>query len=168
MTRTCGTGVSWLKAHRLKIAMFLISICLGFAVSSVAMAQAVPLPKVDLTQAAKGKSVYLIKDGEFAVGGDLIKRVEVGKNTAVITYFNKTTDSGKPDYRFRLFNAYGLQVADFSDSWLLDTVSAGEAHTEKKDRMGTYNLDQIVQFSGISLPADWASPVYLIIEGKQP
>ena len=149
----------------MKTILFLI--CFGCVALPDARAQAVLLAKVDLTQVARGTLVYRIQDGEVTVGGNVIKRVEIGKTTAVITYFNKTNSNQQPKFHFRLINAYGLEVAKFDDKWLLHSISAGQVQKENKD-VFLHELNCILQFSGISLPADWASPVYLIIEGMQP
>jgi len=48
--------------------------------------------------------VFSIEAGEVTVGGTLIKRVELGKTSAVITYFNKAKRALSPSYHFRLIN----------------------------------------------------------------
>lgn len=131
--------------------------------SPFARAQKPQLTKVDFTQAARKIPVYRIQDGEIAVGGDVIKRVEIGKTTAVITYFNKYNHPAKPSYTFRLINAYGIEIGGFEDKWMLDKINPGEAAKEDKT-FYLYPLNRILEFSGISLPDDWAVPVYLIIE----
>ena len=123
--------------------------------------------KVDLITAARGSKVFRIEAGEVTVGGNLIKRVELGKSTAIITYFNKTAKSLQPKYRFRLIDAYGIEVASFDDKWILDTIAPSEAKKEDKTFYPN-SASELLQFSTIALPADWATPIYLLIEGIEP
>jgi len=124
--------------------------------------------KVELIATARGSKVYRIdSSGEVTVGGNLIKRIELGKSTAVITYFNKTSQTLQPKYRFRLIDAYGIEVASFDDKWILDSIAPGEAKKEDKSFF-IQDLDKLLQFSTIALPADWGTPIYVIIEGIEP
>ena len=70
-------------------------------------AQNVELPKVDLLRIAKKIKVFPIVDKEVDVRGSLIKRIEFGERTAIITYLNNTKGSIQPSYNFRLIDAYG-------------------------------------------------------------
>lgn len=147
------------------------TIVAGAVVVFASMASAAPpakdtnIPKVGAPDAAYARKVFLLKDGEAQVGGRLIKRVEIGKSIAVITYFNRTKDSQKPQFRFRLIDDYGLEIADFEDKWTFTSIGEGEAHKEDKS-FSVKDLDQVFQFSNVSLPSDWSSPIYLVIEGS--
>ena len=145
----------------------LVATILLSVLANRSLAQSVQPAKVDLIATAKGSKVFLIEAGEVTVGGNLIQRVELGKSSAVITYFNKTAKALQPKYRFRLIDAYGIEVSSFDDKWVLDTVGPGEAKKENKS-FYTNNAKDILQFSTITLPADWATPIYLLIEGIDP
>jgi hypothetical protein len=149
----------------MKISAFLF--CIFFPLAPMLRGQDVKLSKVDLIHATPNDPVFILQDGEAAVGGSLIKRVEIGKSTAVVTYLNKTASSKQPKYTFRLFNAYGMEVAEFEDKWMLQTIKTGETQKEDKDFLPVA-LDRVLQFSGIHLPDDWASPIYLMIGGMRP
>ncbi len=147
-------------------ALFLAAIFLSI-LTSRSIAQSVQPVKIDLLTTAKGSKVFLIEGGEVTVGGSLIKRVEFGKTSAVITYFNKTAKALQPKYRFRLIDAYGIEVSSFDDNWSLDSVGQAQAWKENK----TFYINRakdMLQFSTITLPEDWATPIYLLIEGIEP
>ena len=123
------------------------------------------IKKVNLAEKLQGNSVFKIEANEINVNEDLIKRVEFGKNTAIITYFNKTGESLRPKYAFHVFNDYGFKIGSFSAKWLLDTVFAGDTEKENKS-FGIYKLDEFFQYSDFKLPGDWNEPIYILIEGE--
>ena len=135
--------------------------------TSPANAQQVKLKKVDMVAAFPKLQVYAIEAGESSVSGSLIKRVELGKNSAIITYFNKSKTFVKPDYHFRVINNYGMEISRFWDNWLLDSIGGGETHKEEKTFV-RHAIDKIFEFTTIDLPKDWETPSYLVIEGAQP
>jgi hypothetical protein len=155
---------------------FLLCICGSIAAAAPAPPPATrPAPppaapalsKVDMTKVLKGAKVYPIQDGEVAVNGSRIKRIELGKNTAVITYSNKTNVDHQPDYLFRLYDAYGIEVGGFADSWVIEMIKPGEVRKEEK-RFGAARLEELLQYSAIKLPADWRTPMYLVVERNDP
>ena len=105
--------------------------------------------------------MFRIEDGEAKVGGDVIKRVEVGKRTAVVTYFNKTAQAVERSHRFRLIDAYGIEIASFSTGY--GPLGPGEAGA-LSTQIEITRADELLHFSTIALPADWATPVYVVIE----
>jgi hypothetical protein len=123
------------------------------------------LPKVDLVKRLDGQLIFLIGDGEINVDGDFLRRVELGKRTAIITYANKTQVRLKPAFEFRIFNAYGCEIASFSDKWMLDTLGAGELRKENKG-FSISSLDHIFEYSDFKLPDDWDEPIYILISGE--
>ena len=121
---------------------------------------------------------FAIVDGEAAVNDDHIKRVEFSRipddnkslinlTHAEITYSNKTKDEYQPSLWFRLYDAYGLEVGEFSDIWEVLTVHPGEVRSEEAI-VGSVSLNQSLRYTGIILPADWATPAYLTIENWPP
>src|SRR5438132_975697 len=100
--------------------------------------------KVDLIAAAPGHKVFRIEDGEAKVGGDVIKRVEVGKRTAVVTYFNKTAQAVERSHRFRLIGAYGIEIASL---YIQDGhLGPGEAGA-REEQFGIMRVEELLQFS---------------------
>ena len=130
---------------------------------SLGHAQNLTLPKIDLVERAKGKTVFKFEENEALIAGPFLKRVSIGKDTAVVTYLNKSDSNQKPNFRFSVFNAYGMLLGTFSDIWLLDTISVGDTHTESH-HFSPPKFDDTFRFSDISLPEDWAVPVYLMVE----
>ena len=130
------------------------------------MVEAKPL-KVDVLAKAKAGTAFRIAGGEVTVDGTLIKRVELGRDTAVITYLNKTKEALKPNYSFRLFNAYGMQVGVFRDQWTFSTLDPGEVHKENQT-FYLENFPELLRFSTIKIPDGWAEPVFLVIDGRMP
>jgi hypothetical protein len=126
-----------------------------------------PFKEVDITKEFRGPKlkVFRVKDGEATVNGSQIKRVEVGKEKVVITYFNKTKEPIQPDYSFRVFDAYGIQLGTFTDSWFLQSIPPGELHSEAPRYLYAGGLDETLKYSGVVLPADWDVPAYVVIEG---
>ncbi len=149
-----------------KIAMFLAVVILPL-LAGQAIAQTITLTKVDLITSARGTKVIQIKEGEAAVGGTLVKRIVLGKTTATISYFNKSRSALKPNYHFRLINAYGIEVAYFDAKWAFTTIALDEASAEEKTILPR-DVDKILQFTTIALPEDWVTPIYLIVEGEKP
>lgn len=131
-----------------------------------AHAQSIQLPKVDLVKNSKGKKVYLISEKEIDVKGNLVKRVEIGEKTAIVTYLNKGKKSASPNFNFRLINAYGIEVASFYEHWIT-SISAGDTKKENKD-CNRNSVRDILELSEIQLPKDWEVPVYLVIDGDSP
>ena len=127
----------------------------------------IELPKINLIEKLGPARVFLIGDGEVNVAGTLIKRVELGKLSAVITYFNKGAKSRQPKFTFRLINAYGMEVTSFKDEWHVQGVPAGEVAKEEASFYSN-DIDRQLQFTTISLPADWKTPIYFLIEGVEP
>ena len=149
----------------MKTSIFL-SILFGVLVSHTS-AQTIQLTKIEHISLTPGSKMYPIRNDEAVINGNLIKRLDFGKSTAVIIYFNKSNVPIKPKYVFRLLNAYGLEVGSLEDTWLFQSVGAGETHPETKP-FSTVKLDRILQYSAIAVPKDWATPVYLVIEGSEP
>ena len=144
----------------------LVALLLSAIAVYTAAAQTIQFPKVDLPSVARGSKVFPIEAGEVTINGTLLKRVEIGRSTAIITYFNKSSKDAQPKYRFRLIDAYGIEVATFDDQWSFQTVPSGEAKKESKS-FYPVRLEQTIQFTGIKLPPDWATPAYLVIEGSE-
>jgi hypothetical protein len=144
-----------------RTAMLLASILMPL-LSARAEPAKIPPAKIDLIAAAPGRNVFRIEAGEAAVGGSVIKRVELGKTTAVITYFNKTAQPVFPRHRFRLIDAYGIEIASFYLR-LGSEIGAGEGLAQNA-RFEITNAGELLEFSTVALPADWAVPVYLVIE----
>ena len=116
--------------------------------------------KIDLIAAAPG-NVFRIEAGEAVVDGSVIKRVVLGKNTAVVTYFNRTTKSVYiPTHQFRLIDAYGFEIASFK---IESSIDAGKVLAINQD-LKIQNVGKLLEFSTVALPADWEVPVYLVIE----
>ncbi len=143
-----------------------LSILFGILISH-ASAQAIQFAKVEHISPEKGSKIYPILNGEVVINGNLIKRLDIGKSTAGITYFNKSTFSIKPKYVFRLIDAYGIEVASFEDTWAFQSIAAGETHQENK-AFTPIKLERALHYSTVAIPKDWATPVYLIIEGSEP
>ena len=140
-----------------------LAVCALVLASSSAFSQGVKLSKVDLAKVVKEGNVFPIEGGEITVGGNLLKRIEIGKSTAVITYFNKGDSLASPRYLFRIFNAYGLEISRFEDRWAFDKLKPSE--TKKEDKtFYISDLKRAFQYSGIVLPDDWATPVYVLVE----
>jgi len=146
----------------MKIKLLAIGIAL---LNSLNIAKSQTLEPVNLAEVIRDGQVFTIEAGEATIGGELIKRVEIGKNSAIITYFNKTDKTLQPKYSFRVYDAYGIELCLFNDMWMLDNVKPGEARTESKEFYIT-DLTRMLKFSKISLPSDWASPLYLVIQGQ--
>ncbi len=148
------------------ILALLMPVC-AFSQTPGAQEKAPTLPKVVLTNPELHLHAYPLSDPEILVNGGLIKRITVGKTSAVITYLNTNELPRKPDYTFRIFNAYGMEVGSFGDHWALATIPNGETKTETKN-FRPIDLDRYLQFAKVKLPEDWRTPVYLLIEGAQP
>ncbi len=143
-----------------RIAIFLATIVILLQSARSEPAKTQPA-KVDLIVAAPGHKVFRIEAGEATVGGDVIKRVEIGKTTAVITYFNKSAKQARVNHRFRLIDAYGIEIASFSRG--MDYLGPGETHATSL-HFEIPKANELLQFSTVALPDDWATPVYLLIE----
>jgi len=146
---------------------YVLGLILSASLLTSSYAQSIDLPKVDLLKNAKGKKVYLISDTEIDVKGNLIKRVEIGENTAIITYLNKSQKAASPNFNFRLINAYGIEVASFTEHWLIYSIPAGDTKKENKD-FYRHCVQDILELSVINLPKDWKVPIYLVIDGDSP
>ena len=124
--------------------------------------------KVDVLAKAKKGRAFFIRHEEVTIGGKLIKSVEIGDKTAVISYSNKTGKDQQPKYRFRLINAYGMEVGEFRDEWTFKTIPAGGVRSENADFYISEWLRGLLEFSTIELPDDWQKAVYLVIDGDEP
>jgi|GEM_PF-2136755 len=151
-----------MRTHTITIAI----LCGLLLLPSPASAEKLSLAPINLLERAKGKNVFKIEDGEVNVGDLFIKRVEIGKNTAIITYLNKNTTNKKPDYEFHIYNAYGIEIGRFDDKWLLDTIAPDDLRKENKSFYSA-SLPETLKYSDIALPADWESAIYIIIEGNE-
>jgi hypothetical protein len=121
--------------------------------------------ELPLVAAAEGKVLPIPKDGEVSVDAPLVKRLEIGKNSAVVSYLNKTSEPMKPDFSVRIFNNYGMEIAVFRQHWLLDTIAPGAVHKENAAFV-IGDLAPVFAFTGIKLPADWDKPAFAIVGGK--
>ena len=134
----------------------------GGPTSSDARLQKIQKPRISWNEHA-----YRIQNSEVTVAGDMIKRVELGRGTAIITYFNKTDAATKPSYEFRLISAYGVEIARFEDKWWVQTIAPGDTHQENKSFYQNRVAD-ILEFSSVILPSDWSEPAWLVIAGTHP
>lgn len=133
----------------------------------IASAHADPAPelrKVDLIT-ANPKAVYVIAQGEITPKTALVKRVEIGKGSAIITYSNTTPKVAKPKFHLRLFNAYGMEIARVRVSWSFDSLKPGELKQET-EKFYVSDLKPVFEHTGLALPSDWDQAVYAWLEGE--
>ena len=124
--------------------------------------------KVDVLLKAKAGAAFRIRNGEVTINGKLIKRVEIGDKTAIIYYFNKGVDDRRPKFRFRMINAYGMEIGEFRDEWTFKSIPAGAVRSENAEFFISNLTHELLEFSTIELPDDWKQPLFLVIEGSEP
>ena len=104
------------------LALVITVIILGIASflvwNAVKAGQEIDFSKIKLEEgveieadADKGEFLYEVKDGEAVVNDMLISRFLVGTNVSV-AYRNTTEESLGPRYSIRLYNTYGLLIAE--------------------------------------------------------
>lgn len=138
-----------------------------FPASYNCFAQEKHLAKIDLVQTAPNSGFFRIESGEANVAGALIKRVEVTRDAAVVTYYNTYPTPKGPAYTFKIFNAYGLQIASFEDNWGFKEIAAGGLRKQEKS-FTIYPLNDIFLYTSTPLSMDWDTPVYIKIGSMQP
>jgi hypothetical protein len=85
-------------------------------------AQKIIPEKVDLITILRDEKIFLIGNGNIEIGDGLIKNVELGKSSAVISYTNRRDQPVIPKYNFFILNAYGSEISYFSDYFLNEPV----------------------------------------------
>ncbi len=146
----------------MKLLPIFLLLCLGV----VAIADDAFRP-VDLTarvEPLKGISVFKITDAEVTVNGSVLKRIELGKGTAVLSYKSKLEKSASPKFEIGIYNAYGARLSSIHVNWMFSMVGAGEV---KQENVTFYpnDLREVLQYSTVSLPKDWETPVFVTIKG---
>lgn len=106
--------------------------------------------------------LFLVEDGEVAIKGKFIKRIELGKTSASISLANKTEVSIRPSIGIKVLNRYGYELGMCSISWALDTVRAGETHVEQTS--WSYDTEGRFEFTGAKLPKDFFNPHWIIVK----
>jgi hypothetical protein len=114
--------------------------------------------------AGAATKVFKLEGGEAAVKGSLVKTIEIGKDSAVVSFLNQGTAAASPDCSVRVFNAYGMQLGAFRLKWLVATLAPGAVKKEDA-RFLTPDLETTFRFAALKLPADWSKPAYLMIDG---
>lgn len=112
-----------------------------------------------------GGNVFQVADSEINANGSLVKRVELGKSSAVLTYANRGRVGVKPDFTIHLFNAYGMEIASITVSWLLQKVEPGEVQKEDV-KFTVLDLYRMFTYSDLELPANWSQITYAVFEGN--
>jgi hypothetical protein len=131
-----------------------------------AFAQQVALPPVDLTKkipAEAATKVYQVLNGEAAVKSTLVKRIEFGEGTALVSLQNLGKEKARPDFTVRLFNAAGLEVGHFRVSWTFESLEPGAIKVENA-KFAAPTLDEF-RFTELVFPADWKKPAWVAIDG---
>ena len=91
----------------------------------------ITLPRVRLNDIKDiGRGYEVDEDGEVQIKGDFIKRIEVGKNTIAVAFFNKTNEPIQPSVTIMVYNSYGMRIGRVNISWILDSVSPGSKYTD--------------------------------------
>jgi len=120
--------------------------------------------KVDLNEVAGNLNVHLIEYGEVTVNDLFLRRVTIGDGNAAVTFLNRHDSYKKPNYKYEVYNSYGMQIGKFSVFWWLDTLAPGETRSHNTN-FKYPNWSEILKFSSFRAPHDVNKPTYLIITG---
>jgi len=82
----------------------------------------------------------------------------------VFTFRNRTEGKWKPDFRIRLYNKYGMELASESVSWIFDSVGPGEVRKEE-EKIYIQDLDGVFLHAMVTLPKDWREVRFVVLEG---
>lgn len=137
----------------------------GLSLATASDGQAIPLSEITATSLAKEGNVYQIVDGEVDISGEFLKRIEVGKETLVCTFRNKTTGKLSPNFRFLLFNKYGMELATTTISWMFASVGPAEVRKEEAT-IYVSDLERVFLHANVTLPKDWREPRFVVVKGK--
>jgi hypothetical protein len=105
-----------------------VALLAGLLVTS-AHADPLELRKVDLIS-VNPKEIYAIAQDEITPKTALVKRIEIGKGSVIVTYSNSTAKSAQPKFSMRLFNAYGMEIGRVRVSWTFASLKPGELKQE--------------------------------------
>lgn len=147
------------------IVQLLLAVALWLGLSLNAAADGPEFKKVDMVREFPRAHVYRIDDDEITVGGKVIKRIILGKDSATISYANRGREAVKPSFRFRVINDYGIEVGRFSVNWLFSSLAVDEVRSEDVGIIA-HDVAEILEFSGATLPNGWKKPAYLVIGGE--
>ena len=124
-------------------------------------AGAVPAAKVDATTVdalrtalGSGAKVVEVNGGEAVFDLPYLKRVDVAKDTALLTVRNEGKVSLAPRLELEFFNAYGMLLCEVAASLEAEPVPAGGVGA-KQVGLSLPELDHIFAASVIALPSDW-------------
>jgi hypothetical protein len=144
----------------------LLTLATASLMASAAPAQQVALPPVDLRKkipAEAATKVYQVVDNEVVVKSNLLKRIEFGDGTALVSLQNQGKEKAKPDFTIRLFSAAGVEVGHFRVNWTFESLEPGAIKTENA-KFTAPALDEL-KYTELALPADWKKPAWVAIDG---
>lgn len=99
--------------------------------------------------------VFLINpnDPEIEIRDNYIRRITMGKDNATILFHNTTTKNWSPRLTLYLLDKYGIPIKSAYESWMLNTVPAGET---KSHDSGFHDAKVIkeLQFTKLKIPQD--------------
>ncbi len=130
------------------------------------LADEVTLQEVDINAIkTKCKKYNVNEDGEANVKGEFIKRIEVGKKSITITFYNKKNIGITPRVMIECYNKYGMYIGMAKVWWIMDTIPSGEKHTEIKDLYIT-DFKKMFKFSKLKVLDDFNVVTYIVVDSR--
>jgi len=137
-----------------------------FAVATSSAFAQTELEPVEALPLTGDERAYLVEDGEADISDGLIRRISIGHENVTASYRNRGDKAKRPEYTVRLYNRYGLLLAedDVTSGFLggVGTIDPGEIEAEEL-HVDHYPLDRIAAKSGITLPDDWDTVNWVVI-----
>ncbi len=137
------------------LSTILLTVSLAHGASAVPAAK-VEATTVDALQSALGNGVKVVevKVGEAVFDLPYLKRIDVAKDTALLTVRNEGKVPLAPRLEIEFFNAYGMRLCEVVASFDAEPVPAGGV-SAKQVGLSLPELDHIFATSVIALPSDW-------------
>lgn len=121
------------------------------------------LNKISLDSINESGSKYRVDSNrEVYINGKLIKRIEIGKNTLSVSFFNKTLGTIKPDMRIKLYNAYGMLIDIVRINWIVDTIESKATYTDNKS-FNLTNYKMTYKYSNLHVNDDFNVVAFIVI-----
>jgi hypothetical protein len=158
------------QAKSLTMKHVLLAILTGmtFHLASAAEHHQFSLPPVDMLKSAKEKSIYRLSS-PTQIDGPLVSKVNLEGSSCVVTYTNKSDPGAvRPNYTFRIYNGYGIEIGRMHDKWVFDEIKHGETRVSQLSFAPHPHFLGLLDYTVLVQPEDWRKPVYLIVEGPVP
>jgi hypothetical protein len=92
-------------------------------------------------------------DPEVEIKDDYIRRITIGAEKVVITFYNSTDRAWRPMIRIMILDKYGLPTRTATEYWIVNTIGPGE--TKSKESVFSKNrIAHDFTFSRLRFPGD--------------